>query len=98
MVMPRAAWPGGPDVHGVTVQQAKTQLSQLLRRVEAGEEIVIRRGPERVALLVRAPAAPGQRQIWADLKGRDARGLRHASRRLRSVPVNELLLDTDVVV
>jgi prevent-host-death family protein len=53
----------------VTVQEAKTQLSRLLRRVEAGEEIVIRRGREPVAMLVRAPAPTGRRQIWADLDG-----------------------------
>lgn len=53
----------------VTVQEAKTQLSRLLRRVEAGEEVVIRRGPERVAVLVRAPAKPGTREIWGDLEG-----------------------------
>jgi prevent-host-death family protein len=53
----------------VTVQEAKTQLSRLIRRVEAGEEIVIRRGREPVAMLVRAPAQPGRRQIWADLEG-----------------------------
>ena len=53
----------------VTVQEAKTQLSQLLRRVEAGEEIVIRRGREPVAMLVRAPPRAGRREIWADLQG-----------------------------
>jgi prevent-host-death family protein len=53
----------------VTVQEAKTQLSRLLRRVEAGEEIVIRRGREPVAMLVRAPAKAGRRQIWGDLHG-----------------------------
>ena len=53
----------------VTVQEAKTQLSRLLRRVEAGESVTIRRGREPVAMLVRAPAKPGQRQIWGDLKG-----------------------------
>jgi prevent-host-death family protein len=53
----------------VTVQEAKTQLSQLLRRVEAGEEIVIRRGREPVAMLVRAPDRERGRQIWADLEG-----------------------------
>lgn len=53
----------------VTVQEAKTHLSRLLRRVEAGEEVVIRRGRERVAMLVRAPAKPGRRQIWGDLEG-----------------------------
>jgi prevent-host-death family protein len=53
----------------VTVQEAKTQLSRLLRRVEAGEEIVIRRGREPVAMLVRAPARAGKREIWGDLDG-----------------------------
>ncbi len=36
----------------VGVHQAKTHLSQLLARVEAGEEIVITRGREPVARLV----------------------------------------------
>lgn len=53
----------------MTVQEAKTQLSRLLRRVEAGEEIVIRRGRQPVAMLVRAPAPTGRRQIWGDLEG-----------------------------
>ncbi|MDQ3571605.1 MAG: type II toxin-antitoxin system Phd/YefM family antitoxin [Actinomycetota bacterium] len=53
----------------VTVQEAKTQLSRLLRRVEAGESVVIRRGQERVAMLIRAPATGGKRQIWGDLEG-----------------------------
>ncbi|HEX7290622.1 MAG TPA: type II toxin-antitoxin system prevent-host-death family antitoxin [Conexibacter sp.] len=53
----------------VTVQEAKTQLSRLLRRVEAGESITIRRGREPVAMLVRAPAKHGERQIWGDLRG-----------------------------
>ena len=53
----------------VTVQEAKTQLSRLLRRVEAGESVTIRRGREPVAMLVRAPARSGQRQIWGDLDG-----------------------------
>lgn len=53
----------------VTVQEAKTQLSQLLRRVEAGEEVVIRRGREPVAMLVRVSATGPKRQIWGDLQG-----------------------------
>jgi prevent-host-death family protein len=53
----------------VTVQEAKTQLSRLLRRVEAGEEVVIRRGRNPVAMLVRAPARSGKREIWGDLEG-----------------------------
>lgn len=35
----------------VTVHDAKTNLSELLRRVEAGEEIIIARGTQRVAVL-----------------------------------------------
>jgi prevent-host-death family protein len=53
----------------VTVQEAKTQLSRLLRRVEAGESVTIRRGREPVAMLVRVPARTGRRQIWGDLDG-----------------------------
>lgn len=53
----------------VTVQEAKTQLSKLLRRVEAGEEVVIRRGRERVAMLVRVPNDRARREIWGDLEG-----------------------------
>lgn len=36
----------------VPLNEAKTHLSQLIRRVEAGEEIVIRRGATPVARLV----------------------------------------------
>ena len=36
----------------VTIHEAKTNLSQLIRRAEAGEEIVIARGNEPVAILV----------------------------------------------
>jgi antitoxin (DNA-binding transcriptional repressor) of toxin-antitoxin stability system len=53
----------------VTVREAKTQLSRLLRGVEAGEEVVIRRRREPVAMLVRAPAQGGKRKIWGDLEG-----------------------------
>jgi antitoxin (DNA-binding transcriptional repressor) of toxin-antitoxin stability system len=37
----------------VNIHEAKTQLSKLLRRVEAGEEIVIARDGEPVARLIR---------------------------------------------
>jgi prevent-host-death family protein len=53
----------------VTVQEAKTHLSRLLRRVEAGESIVIRRGRRRVALLTAAPTEAPRREIWGDLEG-----------------------------
>lgn len=52
----------------VTVQEAKTHLSRLLRRVEAGEEVIIRRGRLRVAVLSPAPKE-GERNIWGDLDG-----------------------------
>jgi prevent-host-death family protein len=40
----------------VKIHQAKTELSRLIARVEAGEEIVITRGDQPVARL--APIAP----------------------------------------
>ncbi|WP_429912651.1 type II toxin-antitoxin system Phd/YefM family antitoxin [Glycocaulis sp.] len=55
----------------VTIHEAKTQLSRLIREIEAGGEIVIRRGKEPVArLIAEKPVAkpkrkPGQ---WADLR------------------------------
>jgi prevent-host-death family protein len=54
----------------VTVTEAKTQLSRLIERAGAGEEIVIRRGSRPVAKLVpypeRKPRVPGdlRGQIW----------------------------------
>lgn len=41
----------------VTVHDAKTNLSDLLRRVEAGEEIIIARGDKPVAILQSYAAA-----------------------------------------
>ena len=52
----------------VTVHAAKTNLSKLLARVEAGEEIVIARGKIPIARLTRVHALPVQRQFGA-LKG-----------------------------
>ena len=40
------------------VNEVKTRLSELIRRVEAGEEIVIRRGSTPVARLVPEPTTP----------------------------------------
>ncbi len=40
----------------VPLNEAKTRLSELIRRVESGEEIVIRRGPTPVARLIREPS------------------------------------------
>ena len=43
------------------VHETKTNLSELLRRAEAGEEIVIRRGDVAVARLVAIAPGGGQR-------------------------------------
>jgi len=51
-----------------SVRQAKTQLSQLLTRVEAGEEVVIARRGTPIARIVRCqPLARRQRDV---LKGK----------------------------
>ena len=50
----------------VNVGQAKTELSKLLARVEAGEDVEIARDGVPVARLVRmAPATPGSRFLAA---------------------------------
>jgi len=51
----------------INVHEAKTHLSRLLARVEAGEEIVISRHGEPVARLVpvRPPPAPRVSGTWA---------------------------------
>lgn len=46
----------------VGVHEAKTHLSRLLRQVESGDEVLIKRGDEPVARLVRA-APPGKREL-----------------------------------
>jgi prevent-host-death family protein len=47
-------------VKEVSVHEAKTHLSRLLRRVESGEEVVIARAGKPVAKLV--PASPPRRR------------------------------------
>ena len=46
----------------VSIHEAKTQFSRLVARAEAGEEIVVRRGPKPVAKIVayHAPATPAR--------------------------------------
>lgn len=52
----------------VTIHAAKTQLSKLLARVEAGEEVVIARGTTPIAKLVPlAPAKP--KRGFGSMKG-----------------------------
>lgn len=45
----------------VNIHEAKTQFSKLVRRAEAGEEIVVRRGSEPVARI--APLGPGRGEV-----------------------------------
>jgi prevent-host-death family protein len=52
----------------VTIHVAKTNLSQLLARVEGGEEIVIARGRHPIARLTPIRRAPTARKFGA-LKG-----------------------------
>jgi prevent-host-death family protein len=49
----------------VTVHVAKTNLSKLLARVEAGEEIVIARGNTPIARLTPIRALPAKRRFGA---------------------------------
>ena len=52
------------SMDAVSIHEAKTQFSRLVARAEAGEEIVVRRGPKPVAKIVAyhaptTPRAPG---------------------------------------
>lgn len=49
----------------VNVHEAKTHLSKLLERVEAGEEVIIARAGQPVARLI-AFARPGKRALGLD--------------------------------
>jgi prevent-host-death family protein len=49
----------------VTIHNAKTNLSQLLARVEAGEEIILARGKEPIAKIVPFRAPPITRRFGA---------------------------------
>jgi prevent-host-death family protein len=51
----------------VTIHVAKTNLSRLVARAEAGEEIVIARGNKPVAKLV--PIAPKPKRIFGSMRG-----------------------------
>ena len=53
------------DMEAVTVHVAKTHLSQLLSRVERGEEIIVARGKRPVARLVPYHPPAARRQFGA---------------------------------
>lgn len=54
----------------VTVHAAKTHLSKLIKRVEAGEEIVIARGDRPVVRLVPYAAKVDKSKGFGSMKGR----------------------------
>jgi prevent-host-death family protein len=53
----------------VTIHQAKTNLSRLIKKASAGEEVIIARGSKPVARLVSVGEVKGQRQPGS-LKGK----------------------------
>lgn len=56
----------------VSIHAAKTNLSKLVARAEAGEEIVIARGSKPVAKLV--PLAPKPKRVFGSMRGQFAVG------------------------
>jgi len=54
----------------VTIHEAKTNLSELIRRVEAGEEVIIARRDVPVARLEAIPRRHGKRGLAGILKGK----------------------------
>lgn len=50
----------------INVHEAKTRFSELLRRVEGGEEIVLARDGKPVARLVPLGAEPRRPGLWRD--------------------------------
>jgi prevent-host-death family protein len=54
----------------ITIHAAKTHLSRLILRVEAGEEIILARGPNPVARLVPMVAPP--KRVFGALRGQIA--------------------------
>lgn len=56
----------------ITIHAAKTHLSRLILRVEAGEEIILARGPNPVARLVPMAAVP--KRVFGALRDQVAAG------------------------
>jgi prevent-host-death family protein len=52
----------------VNIGEAKTRLSELIARVEAGEEVIIARGHEPVARLTRIPHAKDVAALIEEVK------------------------------
>ncbi len=54
----------------VTIHEAKTNLSKLIARAEAGEEIVIARGKQEVVRLEPVAKRSGNRGLAGSMKGK----------------------------
>jgi len=55
-------------MEAVSIHEAKTHFSKLIARAEAGEEVVVRRGPKPVAKIV-AYTVPTEPRVPGLLKG-----------------------------
>jgi prevent-host-death family protein len=53
----------------VSIHEAKTHFSKLVARAEAGEEIIVRRGPKPVAKIVAYEPPPKARRVPGAWKG-----------------------------
>jgi prevent-host-death family protein len=69
----------------VTIHKAKTNLSQLIKKASAGEEVIIARGDKPVARLVPIGESKGKRQPGS-LKGK----LHVGPEFFEPIPPNEL--------
>lgn len=54
----------------ITIHEAKTHLSRLLKSVEAGETWIIKRGDVPVAQLGPLPAKPAGQRVWGQDEGK----------------------------
>jgi prevent-host-death family protein len=69
----------------VTMHQAKTNLSRLIKKASRGEEVIIARGPKPVARLVPIGEVKGKRQPGS-MKGK----LRVGSKFFEPLPASEM--------
>ncbi len=61
--------PSLPVATSVNIHEAKTQFSKLVRRAEAGEEIVVRRGRDPVARIAPLERRKGGVRGFGSMKG-----------------------------
>jgi len=68
----------------VKIGEAKTHLSDLLARVEAGEEVIIARGPEPIARLTRFRREKSIEAVIAEIKAARAHRAKTTPEELRA--------------